>query len=170
MAQDDKPLTRQQQTGIGRPTELTWERFEAICATLHKCGQKYKSCEAHGFSYQNVIDRMSERAKNDDPRWRALWDNSLERYRDDLEAEAHRRAFSGTEEGVWYKGELVGTETKYSDRLMEVLLRGERPEKFRDNVKVNAEITGGVLVVPAEMTVEQYLAHLKAKEEEASNG
>lgn len=170
MAQDDKPLTKQQQTGIGRPTELTWERFEAICNTVHKCGQKYKSCEAHSFNYQSVMDRMSERAKDGDNRWRALWDNSLERYRDDLETEAHRRAFKGTEEGVWYKGKLVGTETKYSDRLMEVLLRGERPEKFRDNVKLNADITGGVLVVPAEMTVEQYLAHLKAKEEAESNG
>lgn len=170
MAQDDKPLTRQQQTGIGRPTELTWERFESICETIRKCGQKYKSCQAHGFSYQNVLDRMTERAKADDHRWRALWDNSLELYRDDLEDEARRRAFHGVEEPVWYKGEEVGTVTRYSDRLMEVLLRGERPAKFRDNVKLDAEITGGVLVVPAEMTVEEYLAHLKAKEEAENNG
>ena len=170
MAQDDTPLTRQQQTGIGRPSELTWERFERICETLRQCGQRYKSCEAHGFNYQTVLDRMKEREKADDHRWRALWDNSVERYRDDLEDEARRRAFEGTEEGVWYKGEMVGTERRYSDRLMEVLLRGERPHKFRDNVKLDAEITGGVLVVPAEMTVEEYLAHLKAKEEAENNG
>ena len=170
MAHDDKPLTRQQQTGIGRPTELTWERFEAICKSIHQCGQKYKSCEAHGFSYQTVLDRMNERSKADDHRWRGLWDNSLERYRDDLEAEAHRRAFAGTKKGVWYKGELVGEETEYSDRLMEVLLRGERPAKFRDNVKLDAEITGGVLVVPAEMTVEEWLARQAAKEEAENNG
>jgi hypothetical protein len=169
MAQDDKPLTKQQQTGIGRPSEFTWERFERVCETLAKTGQKYRSCDAHGFTYGTVADRIKERAKAGDPRWQELWDMSLERYRDDLEAEAHRRAFEGTEEGVWYKGEMVGTEKRYSDRLMEVLLRGERPAKFRDNVKLDADITGGVLVVPADMTVEEYLARLKAREE-AENG
>ena len=170
MTQDDKPLTRQQQTGVGRPSELTWERFERICETLSKCGQRYKSCQAHGFSYYTVRDRMAERTKAEDTRWRDLWDLSLDHYRDDLEDEARRRAFEGTEEGVWYKGELVGTERRYSDRLMEVLLRGERPAKFRDNVKLDAEITGGVLVVPAEMTVEEWLARQAAKEEAENNG
>lgn len=170
MTQGETPLTKQQQTGVGRPTELTWERFERICETLEQCGQKYKSCDAHGFSYYTIRDRMQERDKAEDTRWRERWEMALERYRDDLEAEAHRRAFKGTTRGVWYKGELVGEETEYSDRLMEVLLRGERPAKFRDNVKLDAEITGGVLVVPAEMTVEQYLAHLKAKEEAENNG
>ena len=124
MNQEDIPLTPQQQTGIGRPTEMTWQRFERICETLQECGQRYKSCDAHGFSYHVVRERIKERENAKDMRWRDRWELAIERYRDALEHEAHRRAFSGTEEGVWYKGNKVGTERRYSDRLMEVLLRG----------------------------------------------
>lgn len=48
-----------------------------------------------------------------------------------LEDEALRRAM-GYEEGIYYKGEKVGTVTRYSDRLMELLLKANAPEKYRE--------------------------------------
>ena len=51
-----------------------------------------------------------------------------------LEDEAQRRAM-GYEEDVYYKGEKVGTVTKYSDKLMEVLLKANAPEKYRERVE-----------------------------------
>ena len=61
------------------------------------------------------------------------WDNALQRAADALEAEALRRAAMGVEEPVYYQGKIVGTVTKYSDVLMMFLLKGMRPEKFREN-------------------------------------
>lgn len=43
-----------------------------------------------------------------------------------LESEAIRRA-TGYEEEVWYQGEMVGTTTKYSDGLLQTLLKARVP-------------------------------------------
>ena len=66
----------------------------------------------------------------------AQWDNALEEGTDLLEAEARRRAVTGIDKPVYYKGEVVGSITKYSDRLLMFLLRAHRPQKFRDGGKV----------------------------------
>jgi hypothetical protein len=91
------------------------------------------------------------------------WDMALEEAIDSLEQEAWRRARDGVDDPVIHKGmmtmhvvtdPLTGEETvqpltvkKYSDRLMEVLLKAHRP-KFRDKVEHSGKVqTGGVLVV-----------------------
>lgn len=48
-----------------------------------------------------------------------------------LEAEARRRAVDGVEEPVFYQGQKIGVVRRYSDALLSLLLRGNRPEKFR---------------------------------------
>ena len=40
-------------------------------------------------------------------------------------------------EPIYYKGELVGHVRKYSDALMMFLLKAHRPDKYRDNIKVD---------------------------------
>lgn len=57
---------------------------------------------------------------------------------DALEDEARRRAAQGVERGIYHKGELVDTERVYSDTLMTLLLKGGKPEKYKDRT----EITG----------------------------
>lgn len=69
---------------------------------------------------------------------------------DYLEAEARRRAIDGIDEPVIWQGELMGqkihyndtpeknhfiplTVKKYSDTLLIFLMKGARPEKYRDN-------------------------------------
>lgn len=96
------------------------------------------------------------------------WDAAVDIGNDYLEKEAQRRAVEGYEEPVVHKGiqafvrdpntgelELDGngkpiplTIRRYSDRLLEILLKARRPEKFRENVKIEAEVTGGVLAIP----------------------
>ena len=66
----------------------------------------------------------------------AQWDEALEEGTDLLDAEARRRAVTGTDKPVFYKGEVVGSITKYSDRLLMFLLRAHRPQVFRDGGKV----------------------------------
>ena len=60
-------------------------------------------------------------------------DHAREEAADTLEAEARRRAIEGVEEPVFHKGQRVGTVRKYSDLLLIFLLKGVRPQKFRDN-------------------------------------
>ena len=66
----------------------------------------------------------------------AQWDDALEEGTDLLDAEARRRAVTGIDKPVFYKGEVVGSITKYSDRLLMFLLRAHRPQVFRDGGKV----------------------------------
>lgn len=73
-------------------------------------------------------------------------------YAESLEREAHRRGVEGYEEPVFGNmgpgmgsGE-VGRVRKFSDRLLEIMLKKNNPE-FRDSVKVDANFSGGVLVV-----------------------
>jgi hypothetical protein len=60
---------------------------------------------------------------------------------DSLEAEAIRRARDGVERDVYYKGEVVGTERQLSDTLLIFLLKGHKPDKFKDRHQVTAEVT-----------------------------
>ena len=54
--------------------------------------------------------------------------------------EARRRALTGVEQPVYYKGEAVGRIAKYSDTLLIFLLKAHWPKKSRDNV--SAEHSG----------------------------
>jgi hypothetical protein len=55
---------------------------------------------------------------------------------DILEAEAHRRAVEGVEKPVgWYKGRPGGYVREYSDVLLIFLLKGLRPEKYKDRLE-----------------------------------
>lgn len=55
-----------------------------------------------------------------------------------LEDEAVRRATEGTLEPVFYQGIKCGAVRRYSDGLLQFLLRGFRPQKYSSK----AEITG----------------------------
>ena len=57
-----------------------------------------------------------------------------------LEDEAVRRAREGVRKAVWHKGKIVGYQTEFSDSLMQTLLKGTNPKKFRENSSV--ELTG----------------------------
>lgn len=113
------------------------------------------------------------------------WDAALEIGNDYLEQEAQRRAVEGYEEPVVHKGiqafvrdpetgeleldqngrPIPLTIRRYSDRLLEVLLKARRPEKFRENMKIEAEISGGVLAIPqsaqANLSAEDWAARFR---------
>ena len=170
MTDNNKPLTPQQRSGIGRPTRLTWDVFKAICALVEQTGVKYASCEAFGFRGAWVGERLKEFDKLGEPQWRDLWENSLELFADRLETEMARRAIDGYNEPVFYQGQRVGEIRKFSDQLAITLAKAHRPERFRDNIKLDAEISGGVLLVPQKMTVEEYLAEAAAPPSDQGGG
>lgn len=73
--------------------------------------------------------------------WRASRACGEDYRKEAREAEAHRRAVKGWKEPVYYKGIECGTIRRFSDRLLELLLKADNP-KYRDqgqqvNVQTN---------------------------------
>jgi len=90
------------------------------------------------------------------------WLNSDEKFKEKFNAsydigvellvdEAQRRAYHGTIEPVYHLGKVVGFVNKYSDRLLEFLIKGQRREVFGDKT----ELTGkdGADLIPKEKQV-----------------
>lgn len=93
---------------------------------------------------------MHYRLMRKDPKYRALFAEAKKAAIELLEDEAQRRAVHGTYRPIYWQGEKVGEELVYSDQLLQFLLRGEKPEKYRDrydhstNTNVNVRFSGGM--------------------------
>lgn len=80
---------------------------------------------------------------NEQPDFAVEWDDAIESAVDALESEARRRGVEGVAEFVLYQGAVVKHNKKdlvirkYSDHLLEQLLKAHRPEKFRERYDVN---------------------------------
>lgn len=83
-----------------------------------------------------------------DPDFRAAWEEALEEAVDVLEAEVHRRAFTGIEKPVFYGGEKIATVREYSDRLAVFLLKAHRPGKYADRGAVDIGTADGSPIIP----------------------
>ena len=77
-----------------------------------------------------------------DPDFAKAWDIARDAGTDRLEDEAWRRAYEGNERPVFQAGALVGKTRDYSDLLLIFLLKGRRPDVYRDNAKL--EVSGNV--------------------------
>ncbi len=116
--------------------KLTPERMAAFLAALVASGGNVtRACEAVS------ICRMTAYVWRDaDPEFAAAWEKAKDAGIDALEDEARRRAFEGFEKPVFHQGAQCGAIREYSDTLTIFLLKGARPEKYRD--RVSSEITG----------------------------
>jgi hypothetical protein len=75
-----------------------------------------------------------------DPEYRKAYDDAEQQAIEGLEREARRRAIEGTEEPVFHQGQIVGGVRKYSDTLLIFLLKGARPERYRERVDMTVDI------------------------------
>jgi len=130
-----------------------WER--AFLASLCEIGNVRLACEAAGIERSTAYDRYHAY-----PDFAKAWDAALEQAADLLEEEARRRAYEGLvrlkfnragnpimvpaigPDGLVIKDkngkpELIPyTEREYSDTLLIFLLKGIRPEKYRERGEV----------------------------------
>lgn len=104
-----------------------------------------------------ITPRTAYRAKEKDKDFAEEWQEALDLAADVLEAEAWRRAHEGVEEPVMYKGQVVRFVRKYSDLLLMFMLKGMRPEKFREKVYVSPH--------ELDKLIEQQLRMLKGEED-----
>lgn len=124
---------------------LSARRKRNFLVALAETGILSQACARAGWTLHTA---RSLRAA--DPDFSARWDDAIEFAADAAEAEAFRRGVHGYEKDVYFKGEKVGKEVVYSDRMLELTLKARRPERFRDNHSVEHSAKGGVLVVPAQ--------------------
>ena len=107
------------------------------------------------------VGRSSHYRWRSDPEYREAFELAEEDAADVLEAEARRRAVEGVEKPVgWYKGEPGGSVREYSDVLLIFLLKGLRPERYRDRV----EFKGSLANINLELLPDHLIARIAAGE------
>jgi len=107
----------------------------AFLACFAETGAEYLSCAASGLG----VSKKNSLLRNDTS-FQEAYEQARELAIEQLEIEARRRAVEGYLEPVFYKGEECGHVRKYSDKLLVTLLKGSRPEKYKERV----EHSGGV--------------------------
>lgn len=153
--------------------KFTDKRRETFLNDLRVLGRINDCARAAGVSPQTVRNH-----REDDAEFNALVEEALEDYADKVRAEVHRRALEGVpimkfhqglplmvpvrdEEGNEYVDEDGNpmlepyVERVYSDRMLELLAKRVDPA-FRDKSTVDMNVKGGVLVVPAPMSADEW--------------
>jgi hypothetical protein len=91
------------------------------------------------------IDRtMHYRWIEKSPAYKKAFERAQEHAAQVLEDEAVRRATEGTLEPVFYQGKKRGSVRRYSDGLMQFLLRGFRPQRYAARTEISGP-SGGPL-------------------------
>ena len=115
--------------------KITHPKKRAFLAAFSEVGNITVAAEAADIHRRTHYDWMA-----DDDEYAEAFHDAKEAAADRLEEEARRRAVQGVEEPVgWYQGSPGGTITRYSDTLLIFLLKGVRPEKYRETVKQSPE-------------------------------
>jgi len=104
----------------------------AFLAALAASGNVRQACRSIGRCPATLYKYRSR-----DPAFAALWDETMAvAVATVLEPEAVRRAVDGVEKGVYHEGQQVGTVREYSDTLLIFLLKGWKPDQYKDRREV----------------------------------
>ena len=129
---------------VSRPKML---RQAAFLAALARTGRIGKAAAAvpmdRGMHYWWL---------REDPAYPALFQETMERAADAWEDEAARRAIEGTVKPVFWRGYRCGGIREYSDGLLQFLLRGARPDKYRERATTE-HVTPVGRPIQTEMTI-----------------
>lgn len=125
------PKTKGKKTAASRPKLSQRKkalRQDAFLAAFASCGNISTAA-----ILADVNRKEHYRWLEADPAYADRYEQANEQAADALEQEARRRAVEGVEEPVgWFQGQAGGTVRKYSDTLLIFLLKGARPEKYRE--------------------------------------
>lgn len=119
---------------------------EKFLVALRTCGRVTVAAQKAGIKDPTQLYRW--RREHED--FAIAWDEAKEMSNDVLEDAAWGRAVEGVDKPVLYKGEIVAYEKEYDTALTTLLLRANRPGKFRESVSAGITInhTVGVAILP----------------------
>lgn len=117
-------------------TIRTPEKRDALLAALVDSGGNVtEACRVANVARSAIYGWKAE-----DADFAEAFAKALDQGIDVMEDEATRRAVSGVDEPVFYQGFECGKVRRYSDTLIIFLLKGRRPEKYKD--RTTNEIVG----------------------------
>jgi hypothetical protein len=135
-------MARTNRTPRRRRKPRSWQ--EKFLEALAKLGVVSYAAKAAGVGRRTAYD-----LRESDPDFAARWDEAAEESIEVLEHEVFRRGVTGVLRPVFYRGKRVGSVRDFSDQLLMFTLRARRPEKYRDNHRV--EMTGAANAPPVKV-------------------
>lgn len=126
---------------------------------LRKTGRKMASARAAGVSAQCVADHIQN-----DPFFDEAVQEALADYRDIIHKHAYKVAVIGVKEpivGGEFKDQVVAEKTVYATNILAMEMKRVEPE-YKDKSEVALTSNSPVLVAPAGMTPEEWIASQKA--------
>jgi hypothetical protein len=93
-----------------------------------------------GTTAAGVSRRTYQRWRKEDEGFNEACMEAKQMAVDILESEAHRRAVEGFDRPVIYKGEVTETYRDYSDSLLSMLMRGNKPEKYKERTEHSGSV------------------------------
>jgi hypothetical protein len=124
------------ENNVTKYTELNSIKKRAFLAAYSLCGNITRAAELAEVSRGSHYLWM-----NEDETYQLCFADADQEAIERLEAEARRRAVQGVSKPVFYQGMECGVVQEYSDTLLMFLLKGAKPQKYRDNVAVDANIS-----------------------------
>lgn len=89
------------------------------------------------------------------PTFAEAWDDAEDEGSDVMEQEAFRRAVHGVDKPITHQGIITDTVKEYSDTLLIFLLKGRKPNKFRERIdNTHTGPDGGAIVIQT-VTIEK---------------
>jgi len=119
---------------VANRTKLTDRAREKFIEVLRHTCNVSEAARAVGISRTTAYEHRA------DAQFALAWDEAEQEAADRLEREAWRRAVDGVDKPVTHQGKITATYKEYSDRMLEMLLKAHRPEKYRE--RVSAEVSG----------------------------
>ena len=126
--------------------EVTVEKWSMYLTHLALTGRKWKSATLACIPnprkmFQHLtVDECPDRKEEEC--------SALQQFCEVIEEAIHTRAIDGIPKGVYWQGQLVGTELQYSDTLLLAMAKRHIKE-YQDRVQVDATVKAGVLLVAA---------------------
>lgn len=106
-----------------RVPRLLQNKLDEFIEWLARTGSVTAAAEAAGLSRAQVYERRKTHKL-----FSRAWTKALSLGVDGLHDQAMHRAMEGDERPIVRKGELVGTERRFDNRLLQFLLKAHRPE------------------------------------------
>jgi hypothetical protein len=124
---------------------LAKKKRKVFLSVLAKTGRVSEAARAVGYTDTATLQAF----RRNDEEFAEAWNYALDAAAHVLEEEAIRRATEGVLEPVFYKGEVAGYKTNYSDTLLMFVLRGLKPGVYRENQRGgDTNINFGIAVLP----------------------
>lgn len=140
---------------LKKDTRTKRQQQKNFLAELEKCGNITAACKLA------KIDRKAVYRWKPDPAFLVEYKEALSMGIDAIEDEATRRAFEGVKKPVFQQGKRVGYVQEFSDTLMIFLLKGRRPEIFKDRHELTGKDGGPIQTTNVDLkdlTTEQLAA------------